>query len=435
MVFEIIALGGYLEIGRNSTAIIVDDEVIIIDLGIHLDHFIHLTERDEFPKKHSLRSLMRSGSIPDIKLLGNLRKNVKGVVLSHAHLDHVGGVLHLEKKFSCNFHATKFTNAFLDELFKANNKFKKNKFISHEQNERFRISDKIEVEFISVTHSTPHAVMVLVHTKYGSILYTNDFKIDPTPVYGLETNTDRLKELNVDVLILDSLYGLEDGKCGSELKAQTDLYTELKKITTKGIFVSTFSSHIYRLLSILKIAKEMNKKVAFVGSSLIRYATAAENAGIHNFKDDVYMVKYSGHVKRFFKKLKREDWIIVTTGHQGEPNSILYRLANEYDFDFKDTTVVFSSSIIPVRHNKENRQDLENKLIKRGAKLIKDVHVSGHGFRDDEIELLNMVKPKVILPSHGMLKMVEGAKENLLKHNYKGQICFLKTGDKFDLTK
>ena len=184
---EIYAVGGYNEVGKNCTAIKVDDEVVVIDLGIHLDSYIKLTE-DEDILNISPDKLMKVGAIPDISVLNKIMGNVKAVIISHAHLDHLGAVPYLADKFDAPIIGTPFTIQVIKSILNEDKISLRNKIIILNSNSSYDISDRLKLEFIHITHSTPQTVLVALHTKYGVVLYANDFKLDMHPVLGEKPN-------------------------------------------------------------------------------------------------------------------------------------------------------------------------------------------------------------------------------------------------------
>jgi len=430
MALEIIPLGGYSEIGRNSVAVRVDDEVVILDLGLKMDTYVEYTETNEIISE---KDLVTIGAIPDIKQLGHLKKNVKAILLTHAHLDHVGAVPFIANKLGCDIHGTAFTIEVVRELFKSVKKSSKGKLRIHKTNDAFRVSKKIEVEFISITHSAPQTVMILIKTPYGNVLYANDFKFDNNPTLGDKPNYKRLRELKgkIDCLILDALYAPKAIKMPSEKIAEEMLKDVLLGTQSKNsiIIVSTFSSHIARLRSIVKVAKLMNRKVVFVGRSLSRYANAAEKTGITKF-DDVEMVGGGKRAANYLKRVRDvEKKIFVTTGHQGEPKAVLARIVNEDLLPLSnDDQVIFSCKVIPTNSNIQNRQLLDDELRSKGVRLFNDIHVSGHGGKEDHRDFLNMIDPKIIVPTHGNLEMLGAFKELAKEMGIEHRVTILKNG-------
>src|SRR3989344_46831 len=220
---EICAVGGYGEVGKNMTAIRVDDEVVICDMGIHLPNWIRFTETDEDIVKHSRKTLIANHAIPDDDIIEDWRKKVVAIIPGHAHLDHVGAVPFHAPRYSAPIYATPFTAEVIKTIVQDEKIDLPNEIIAVPVNGRAKVSDNISVEFIHMTHSTPHTAMVLIHTKYGGVLYGSDFKIDNTPTLGRKPNyaaLERASKEGVICAMVDTLYAHEHGKTPSEFIAR-----------------------------------------------------------------------------------------------------------------------------------------------------------------------------------------------------------------------
>ncbi|MFT4303404.1 MAG: RNase J family beta-CASP ribonuclease [Candidatus Woesearchaeota archaeon] len=405
---EICPVGGYSEVGRNMTAIKIDDDVIICDMGVHLENYISLTQ-DEDLIDISSDELIKHNACPDIDTIKDWNSKICAIVPTHAHLDHIGAIPFLANKFTCPIICTPFTSAVLNALIEDAKIPFKNKIKVLNVNSKIKINENITLEFVSITHSTPQTVIAVIHTKYGKIVYANDFKIDNYPVLGTKPNLERLKEIgnekDVLCLIMDSLYADDHRKMPSESVARAMLKDVLLGTNSSGkaVICTTFSSHIARLKSILDYGKRMNRKVIFMGRSLSKYITAAESIDLVKFSKEAEMVKYSSKIKSRLNKIMKEGiekYLIVVTGHQGEPEAALYKMVNGM-FNFKHGDhVVFSSSVIPSPTNQRNRKIIEEKLSGLGVRIFREIHVSGHAAREDHRDMINMLKPKHIIPAH-----------------------------------
>ncbi|MAH02092.1 ribonuclease J [Candidatus Woesearchaeota archaeon] len=440
---EIYAVGGYNEVGKNCTAINVDGEVLIIDLGIHLENYIRLTE-DEDLVKINADKLMEVGAVPNISVLDNVKRNVKAIVIGHAHLDHVGAVPYVANKFNAPVICSPYTAEVLKNILKDDKIRINNDIKTLNLNSFYKISENIKIEFIHITHSVPQAALIAIHTDYGIILYANDFKFDLYPVLGKKPNFKRLEELGKEGIIasvVESTYASDARKMPSESVAREMLKDVLLGTDNKDnlIIVTTFSSHIARLKSIIEFGQKLNRKIIFLGRSLAKYVKAAENIGIVDFSKDVEIVKYSRQIERMLKKVDkdREKYLLIVTGHQGEPKSVLYKIAKgEFEFDlYPEDSVVFSCRTIPTPTNIENRAALENELKQTGVRIFKDIHQSGHAAREDLRDFINLVKPKNIIPAHGTKEMRGALAELCAEMGYKtGKNIFLiKDGQKIEL--
>jgi ribonuclease J len=436
---EIMPIGGYREVGKNCTAIKVDDEVVIFDMGLHLQHYIDYTGDDD-DVDLSLNKLIAIKAVPDITLIEDWIPLTKAICISHAHLDHVGAVPFLASKFKCAIHGTPYTMEVLKALIADKEIRVHNKLISHDINSMFKVSDNIKVEFISITHSVVHAVLLVIHTKYGSIVYSNDFKLDNQPTLGHKSNIGRMRELkNVKALIVDSLYAHKPIKTPSESVAKELLREVMISTNSKGkaMIISTFSSHLARIKSILEFSKQLNRQVIFLGRSLDKYVMAGEKCGIVEFSKHAKIIKYRQQVQKFLKNCKNpENYVFVVTGHQGEPKSVLARMIFQNYFKFKkEDIVIFSCQIIPGEANIKNRAVMEAELRKKKVRIFTDIHVSGHGAREDQRDLINTIEPQMLLPSHSEIvtaeKFIELAEEMGYKEN---KNCFLlKNGHRFKI--
>ncbi|MBW3021806.1 MBL fold metallo-hydrolase, partial [Candidatus Woesearchaeota archaeon] len=309
MTIEICAVGGYREIGKNMTAIKVDEEVILIDMGIHLENYIRYTE-DEDIHGVTAAELIKAEAIPDITVINDWKDMVKAIIPTHAHLDHTGAIPFLSNKFDAPILCTPFTAGVIKAITTDEKIHLKNKVLRLNINAKYHISDKITVEFINITHSTPQSTMVALHTPYGIIMYANDFKFDRHPTLGKPTNFAKLEELGkkgVLALIVDSLYAPAAMKTPSEIVAREMLNEVMLGTNTKGkaVIVTTFSSHIARLKSIVEFSKKMHRKVMFLGRSLYKYIDAAKAADIIDF-NDTEIVKYGGQIRRKLKQIEKQ---------------------------------------------------------------------------------------------------------------------------------
>ena len=248
---EIYAVGGYNEVGKNCTAINVDGEVLVIDLGIHLENYIKLTE-DEDLVKIDANKLMDVGAVPNISVLDKVKNKVKAVIISHAHLDHVGAVPYISDKFKAPIICAPYTAEVIESILKDDKIKINNEIKTVNINSFYKISDNLKIEFIHITHSIPQTALVAVHTKYGVIIYANDFKLDLYPTLGKKPNFKRLEEIskeNVIALIVESTYASDAKKTPSEQVAKEMLRDVLIGTENKDnlIIVTTFSSHMARL--------------------------------------------------------------------------------------------------------------------------------------------------------------------------------------------
>jgi len=414
---RIYGIGGFNEVGKNMTAVELKDDVILFDCGLFLPPIVELEEAEKVYTEKRLRSIK---AVPNDLILDRLglRRKVRAIIPSHAHLDHIGAIPFLAQRYNADIIGTPFTIEVLKTLLKDERIFLKNKLKVVQPNSFCYIqgkNKKYKVDFINITHSTLQCSVLALHTPEGVVLYANDFKLDNSPIMGKKPNYDKLKEIakeGVKVLIVDSIYSGDERKTASEKVARTLLEEVLLTTNNQGVglFVTTFSSHIARLKSIVEFGKKLNRKIVFLGRSLNKYVSAAQKVDLCPFKRDVEIASYRKQLERKLNQINKNKgrYMVVCTGHQGEPGSILDRLSrNKLPFRFQNKDhVVFSSSVIPAEINIENRERLDNRLKKRGVRLFSNLHVSGHAGREDLRDFIDMINPEHIIPSHGEHKLI-----------------------------
>lgn len=441
---EICTVGGFDEVGRNMTAIKIDDEVVILDMGVFLDNYIPFNNKVEDGVALNPDDLIRANAVPNINNIKDWQDKVIAIVPSHAHLDHVGAIPYIAERFKAPIICTKFTAEVIKALASDQKIHITNRLKNLNPNSMIKLSENVTVEFIQATHSIPQAVMIALHTKYGTILYTNDFKFDNTPILGKKPNYERLRELGKEgvlAVFMDSLYSSDFKKTPSEAVAREMLKEIMLGTESEGklVIITTFASHLARIKSIIEFGKRMNRKIVFLGRSLSKYISAAENIDLVDFSKQGDLVKFGAQVRKKLQEVDkkgRQKYLLVVTGHQGEPGSVLQKIATGklgFKMGYEDL-VIFSSVIIPTDINRENRDKLESALRSKGVRIFRDIHVSGHGAREDQRDLLNMIKPKFIIPSHGPKKLVKGAEDLAIEMGFKKeQVIFANNGKRFKL--
>jgi ribonuclease J len=423
---KIYGIGGFNEVGKNMTAVDLGEDVILFDCGLFLPPIVELEEADKVYTEKRLRAI---GAVPSDYILDKLglRKKVRAIICSHAHLDHIGALPFLAQRYNAEIVGTPFTIEVLKTLLRDEKIYLKNKLRVVQPNSFFYVqgkNKKYKVDFINITHSTIQCSLLALHTPEGIVLYANDFKLDNSPVLGKKPNYERLKEIEkqgVKALIVDALYSGDDRKTASEKVARTLLEDVLLTTTNEnnGLFVTTFSSHIARLKSIVEFGKKLNRKIVFLGRSLNKYVSAASRANMCPFRSDIEIATFRHQLERQTKKINKNksDYMVVCTGHQGEPGSILDRISkNKFPLRLESQDhVIFSSSVIPTPASIENRKKLDNNLKKRRVRMFSNLHVSGHAGREDLRDFINMLNPEHIIPAHGEHRltkpMVELAEE------------------------
>ncbi len=412
MVVEFCAVGGYNEVGRNMSVIRVNNEAVILDMGFYMQKIVGFEEEND-NKRASADDLISLQAIPNDNVIKKWRNDVKAIACTHCHLDHIGAVPYLAPRYNASVFGTPYTIEVIKSTLKNENLRIKNPLKAVNPNSKCRISDNIELEFINMTHSTLQTAMIAVHTPEGIILYANDFKFDNHPVLGKKPNYKRLKELGkkgILALVVDSLYSFNDGKTPSEKVAREMLKDVILGIENKGdaVIVTTFASNLARIKSMVDFGHELNRKVVLLGRSLTKYITAAEKVKLINFSKKVELVAYGNKIRNKLRLIEKEGkgrYLIICTGSQAEPNSVLSKIINgTFSFNLRaQDHIIFSCKTIPVEPNITNRKKLEDKLKRKKIRIFTNIHTSGHCSREDLRDLVTMVKPKYIIPAHGDL--------------------------------
>ncbi|MDI6643599.1 MAG: RNase J family beta-CASP ribonuclease [Methanobacteriaceae archaeon] len=429
MSVEVIAIGGYEEVGKNMSAVKIGDDVVIFDMGINLDR-LHIHEDTDIARMHSL-DLIERGVIPDDTLMKEVDGKVRAIVFTHGHLDHIGAVAKLAHRYEAPIIATPYTLALIERTIKSERKFKVNNSLQIlNGGEKCQISPDITLEFIKTTHSIPQTVTAALHTSEGIIIYANDFKFDnhqkisPPPDYG------RLRELGrkgVLALIVETTRAdeKEEVKTNSEKIARIMLSDIMNAPLEEkaGMIITTFSSHIERVQAICDVAKHSDRNILLLGRSMERYCSLAESMGLLKLPKSTSIYGSPKAVNRALAKAdeNRDDYLMVTTGHQGEPDALLPRIANartQFEIQRGDN-VIFSAPVIPNPMNVANRNLLEKRIKSSGARIFTNAHVSGHAGREDHRDFIKMLNPEHIIPTHGNLHMLASYTELAEEEGYK----------------
>lgn len=405
MTVEILPLGGLGEVGKNMTALGFDGKYIIVDMGIRLDSIMAFEDAEI--GEMSREELININGIPDDSSLRN--RKVRAIVLTHGHLDHIGAVGKLARAYDAPIYGTPFTLELVKHIIREERTFKvKNELRAVMPGDNVEV-DGIELEFISAAHSILQTVFVVARGANETLLCATDFKLDEEPLLGYKTDRARLKRLAGDGL-LAALVGAirvdEPGPTPSEGHAREMLREAMGEANSTGeaVLVTTFSSHITRLKSIVDLSFELGRTPVLVGRSLRNYCTAALDLGLVDFPPELRIHGRPNAVHNLLREIEKSkgDYVLVCTGHQGEPTSVLSRIANgQLPFKVRrGDEVIFSASVIPNPINESNRELLETKLRAQGASIHRDVHVSGHAGRIDSKEFLELIKPEHLIPCH-----------------------------------
>ena len=351
---------------------------------------------------------------PDPGFIIDKKKDLLGIVLTHAHEDHIGAMAHIWPKLKCKMYATPFTAALIKEKFKEKKiDIGKNLKIV-DLNGNIKLGP-FKIEFITLTHSILEPNGLLIETPAGIVLHTGDWKVDPNPLIGNKIDQTKLKEIGnkgVLAMICDSTNVLSQGRAGSEADVRTNLLKLMSNLK-KRIIVTSFASNVARMETIFYCAEKTKRQISLVGRSMHRIYKAAKQCG--------YLKNVISPIDaREAKKISREKIVYLCTGSQGEPMGAMMRIINYTHPDVfieKEDTVIFSSKIIP--GNEKKLYKLHNQLIKNQIDVISEetdfVHVSGHPNREDLRDMYDWVKPKSVIPVHGehrhMAEHISFAKE------------------------
>ena len=351
---------------------------------------------------------------PDPGFIIDKKKDLLGIVLTHAHEDHIGAIAHIWPKLKCKMYATPFTAALIKEKFKEKKiDIGKNLKIV-DLNGNIKLGP-FKIEFITLTHSILEPNGLLIKTPAGIVLHTGDWKVDPNPLIGNKIDQTKLKEIGnkgVLAMICDSTNVLNHGRAGSEADVRTNLLKLMSNLK-KRIIVTSFASNVARMETIFYCAEKTKRQISLVGRSMHRIYKAAKQCG--------YLKNVISPIDaREAKKISREKIVYLCTGSQGEPMGAMMRIINYTHPDVfieKEDTVIFSSKIIP--GNEKKLYKLHNQLIKNQIDVISEetdfVHVSGHPNREDLRDMYDWIKPKSVIPVHGehrhMAEHISFAKE------------------------
>ena len=351
---------------------------------------------------------------PDPGFIIDKKKDLLGIVLTHAHEDHIGAIAHIWPKLKCKMYATPFTAVLIKEKFKEKKiDIGKNLKIV-DLNGNIKLGP-FKIEFITLTHSILEPNGLLIETPAGIVLHTGDWKVDPNPLIGNKIDQTKLKEIGnkgVLAMICDSTNVFSHGRAGSEADVRTNLLKLMSNLK-KRIIVTSFASNVARMETIFYCAEKTKRQISLVGRSMHRIYKAAKQCG--------YLKNVINPIDaREAKKISREKIVYLCTGSQGEPMGAMMRIINYTHPDVfieKEDTVIFSSKIIP--GNEKKLYKLHNQLVKNQIDVISEetdfVHVSGHPNREDLRDMYDWVKPKSVIPVHGehrhMAEHISFAKE------------------------
>ncbi|MBO6489847.1 MAG: ribonuclease J [Pelagibacteraceae bacterium] len=351
---------------------------------------------------------------PDPGFIIDKKDDLLGIILTHAHEDHIGAIAHIWPQLKCNIYATPFTSVLIKEKFREKKIEIGNNLKIVDLNGTIKLGSFI-VEFVTLTHSILEPNGLSIKTPVGTVLHTGDWKCDPNPLIGNTINEKKLKQIGAQgvlAMICDSTNVFNPGRAGSELDVRQNLL-KIMQNKNKRIVVTSFASNVARMETIFYCAKKIERQISLVGRSMHRIYKAARQCGyLKNVIDPID--------PREAKKISKEKIVYLCTGSQGEPMGAMMRIAHYVHPDVfieEGDTIIFSSKIIP--GNEKKLYNLHNQLVKNGIEVISEenefVHVSGHPNQEDLKDMYNWVKPKSIIPVHGehrhMMEHINFAKE------------------------
>jgi ribonuclease J len=385
---RIIPLGGLGEVGKNMMAYEFGENILIVDVGLM------------FPENDMLGI---DYIIPDIQYLLDKRQWVRGIVVTHGHEDHTGAIAHILEQINAPIYATPLTRGLMEVKLARSGLINKAQLITVNAGETVQIGP-FQVEFFHVCHSIPDGVGLGITTPAGLVVHSGDYKFDHTPIDNWPTDYAKLAELagrGVLALLADSTNAERRGWTPSE-RVIDPAFDEVFRTASGRIIVASFASLISRMQQVGNAAERYGRKMAFAGASMVENAKMARKLGYLDLPDELVVPIDQA------LKLKPKDIVLMSTGTQGEPTSIMGRLSTGTNRHFDivpGDTVVLSSHPIP--GNEESVYRTINRLFRLGADVIYEgiapVHVSGHASQEEMKLLLHLVQPKYFIPIHGEL--------------------------------
>lgn len=395
---RVMSLGGLGEIGKNITVLEYGNDIVVIDAGMG------------FPDEDMLGIDL---VIPDISYLVKNADRVRGVLITHGHEDHIGGVPYLLRQINVPIYGTRLSLGIIEGKLDEIKPGYEPDLYTVEAGDVINLG-VFKAEFIHVNHSIADACAIALKTPVGTVFHSGDFKLDVSPIDGLMMDLTRIGEIGkngIELLLCESTNAERAGYTPSERTVGSSLERIFAQYADKRLIVATFSSNIHRVQQIINASANHGRKVAILGRSMVNVIGAAAELGYIDLPDGTLIDV--GDIKRY----KPEEITLITTGSQGEPMSALYRIAFSEHDRVKLTTsdvVILSSSAIP--GNEKLVGKIVNALIKNGVKVvndsIEDVHVSGHACREEIKLLMALLKPKYFMPIHGEERHLYANKEN-----------------------
>ena len=383
-------LGGLNEIGKNMTLYEYEGDMFIVDCGL------------SFPDQDMFGVDL---VIPDFTYVAKNADKIKGIVITHGHEDHIGGLAYLLKTVNIPVYSTKLTIGLIEGKLKEHGILGKAKLNVCAPGDIIKLG-KFSVELIHVNHSIPDSLALAIKCEAGTIIQTGDFKIDTTPIDGEMIDLARFAQIGKEgvlCMLSDSTNAERPGYTESESKVGESFETLFRKAGNRRIIVATFASNIHRVQQIINVAKSLRRKVVLFGRSLENVVAIGSELGYLNIPDNVLVSS------DLVNKYSSEELVIITTGSQGEPMSALTRMAFS---DHKKVEICPNDYVIisatPIPGNEKTVGNVVNELMKLGAEVVYekmyDVHVSGHACQEELKLMMGIVKPKYFIPVHGEQK-------------------------------
>jgi ribonuclease J len=395
---RVMSLGGLGEIGKNITVFEYGNDIVIIDAGMG------------FPDEDMLGVDL---VIPDISYLVKNADKIRGILITHGHEDHIGGVPYILRQINVPIYGTRLSLGIIEGKLSEIKPGYDPDLYTVEAGDTVNLG-VFKAEFIHVNHSIADACAIALKTPVGTVFHSGDFKLDVSPIDGFMMDLTRIGEIGragVELLLCESTNAERAGYTPSERTVGSSLERIFAQYEDKRLIVATFSSNIHRVQQIINASANHKRKVAILGRSMVNVIGAAAELGYIDLPDETLID--IGEIKKY----KPEQVTLITTGSQGEPMSALYRIAFSEHDRVKLTpgdVVILSSSAIP--GNEKLVGKIINALIKNGVKVvndsIEDVHVSGHACREEIKLLMALLKPKYFMPIHGEERHLYANKEN-----------------------
>ena len=394
---KIIPLGGLHEIGKNITVFEYEDEILVVDCGI------------SFPEDDMLGVDL---VIPDVTYLVKNQEKIKGMVITHGHEDHIGGIPYFLKQINVPIYATRLTAGLISNKLEEHKLLRSTDMHIVNQGDTIKLGQNFKVEFIRSSHSIPDSVMLAITTPAGTVLHTGDFKVDYTPIDGQIMDFGRIAELGqqgILALMADSTNAERRGFTMSE-SSVGEVFEKLFLNCTKRIVVATFASNVHRIQQIVNSAVKYGRKIAVCGRSMINMISTAVELGYIDCPENLFIdIDMIG-------SYTDDQLVIITTGSQGEPMSALTRMAAGDHRKVKITPndlIIISATPIP--GNEKYVSKVIDDLMQLGAEVVysalADVHVSGHACQEEQKLILALAKPKYFIPVHGEYRQLRAHQE------------------------